>query len=324
VALNQPAAFFSVMHRVGAARTVKHILAFYSNPATWQEKADFIFERSIFMQERAGNLDRDMRDIAKAQMAAGKFGGAQASYFWFTALMDKAVCIPAWLAEYEKVMSETEGDETKAVQAADAVVRQTQGSGFTSDLAYVQRAGEPMKLWTMFYSYFNVVFNEIAVDVATTRSVADTARFIGTVMFNIILPAIVSELLVGRWPDPEEEEKEKIPWLIRVPLGYAASTMVGVRDIAKAVLMSQPYEMIPLGDAVGSMLRIKPALGKLSQDADNSELWQKAADAIINTVGYWKGLPTKQFLIAFDGLWDYLTGEEAELRIRDLLFYKRK
>ncbi len=319
VALSQVTGFFPMMRRVGAMRIIGATLKWYANPLDWKEKLDFIYERSPFMMYRASNFDRDVRDAVKKLVKDGTWDRVKESYFWFVGLMDKAVCWPGWMAAYEKTFAETQ-DEEKAIQAADALIRQTQGSGYIADLSAIQRGGETQKLFTMFYSYFNVVYNMMAEDIRATVSVKDIPKLAAMTIYVWVLPAIIGELASGRPPGEDDEEKKK--WWLETVLGYPFSALVGIRDIARAILMNREYEMSPVQEAYDSVRRIVVAAGSLANDPADEETIKKVAKAAVEVSGYWAGIPSKQLIITLGNVLDFWTGKESDLSFRDLIYRK--
>jgi hypothetical protein len=81
------------------------------------------------------------------------------SFFWLIYKGQQVADIPTWLGAYEKAMSDTANDEARAIALADQGVLDSQGGGQIKDLAGIQRGGPLLKLWTAFYSYFNVTYN---------------------------------------------------------------------------------------------------------------------------------------------------------------------
>ncbi|MDR0827355.1 MAG: hypothetical protein LBN33_05695 [Desulfovibrio sp.] len=70
-----------------------------------------------------------------------------------------SVDLPTWWGAYSKGLKEFAGSEEQAARYADSMVRMSQSSGSTKDLARVQRGGDFLRLTTMFYSYFNTLYN---------------------------------------------------------------------------------------------------------------------------------------------------------------------
>lgn len=166
---------------LGATRTVETLQKFYSDPkANW----DFAVEHSIFLRQRAQTMDRDAGEVLRKEFVGG-YGNTidtlirgekalEKHAFDALAFTDMLLAAPLWTAEYQRVYQEMTAEmkgnmdadawfriEMEAVAAGDKAVRKVFGSGEMKDLAPVQKGGEITKALTMFYSYFNVVFNAL-------------------------------------------------------------------------------------------------------------------------------------------------------------------
>ena len=92
--------------------------------------------------------------------------------------------------------------EIRAVQAGDAAVRDTFGSGQTKDLAAIQRSrNEAVKMFTSFYSFFNTQFNAVLESYYGGKYNADGYRhirvwmpFARSVLYRIILVGLIGGL----------------------------------------------------------------------------------------------------------------------------------
>ncbi len=317
VALSQIAGVFPMAQRIGLGRVVSGLIRFYVNPFGIKAKIDFVTERSAMMADRARNMDRDVRDAIKNLIDRNAWTAAQETMFNFIALMDQAVTIPGWIAAYELEMERSGGNEERAIQYADSVIRQTQGTGYMSDLAGVQRGSEYKRLFTQFYSYFNTVYNMMAESIQMTRRIQDIPQLAATVLYVWLLPAVVSELLAGRGPGEEPKDKKK--WWLWTVLGYPFSAVVGLRDIARG-LMYREYQMSPTADAGQAVVNFVRRVGAAAAEPDTERI-RKAAESTIEMLGYALGLPSRQIIITAGALIDWLTGE-GETYIRDLLFAK--
>lgn len=166
---------------LGAARTMAALGKFYSDPkANW----DFCLSRSIFLRQRAQTMDRDAGEVLRKEFIGG-YGtvadtlirgerALEKHAFDALAVTDLMLANPLWMAEYQRVYQERTAElkgkmdaaawsriEMEAVAAGDKAVRKVFGSGEMKDLSPVQKGGEMTKAVTMFYSYFNVVFNAL-------------------------------------------------------------------------------------------------------------------------------------------------------------------
>lgn len=173
---------FPMVDYIGPTRAMDVIPRVWASPKeTWA----FVKEKSAFLRNRAETMDRDAGEILRKTFIGGHGKvidtairgekALEAHAFDLLAATDLALAIPLWVSEYERIYQELGGSrridetssafwkriETEAVSAGDKAVRQVFGSGEMKDLAPVQKESELSKSLTMFYSYFNVVFNAL-------------------------------------------------------------------------------------------------------------------------------------------------------------------
>lgn len=176
---------------IGPGNAASAIKRYYANRSEFRS---FILDKSVFMRERAQTMDRDIGAIVKQGGAGSRIPGydtMQKNAFKLLAETDLALALPLWLHEYEKVYQEAAGKqmsaemaEREATVAGDAAVRRVFGSGLTLDLAEVQKGGEIMKALTMYYSYFSVVYQAMAMKIAESNK----ARFDKAGFQKIFMP----------------------------------------------------------------------------------------------------------------------------------------
>ena len=153
--------------------------------------------------------------------------------------------------------------EHRAIQDADAVVRNVFGSGQTKDLASVQKGGEFLKLFTAFYSFFSTQMNAILAayykgkfakqDIAGGQNYKRWMPFAKAVFYRIVLTSAMATLLkmviLGDGSDDDHKYrkvkddegndiKEEIPLIERFFVQLAKNTVstasgsfVGLIDI---------------------------------------------------------------------------------------------
>lgn len=153
--------------------------------------------------------------------------------------------------------------EHRAIQDADAVVRNVFGSGQTKDLASVQKGGEFLKLFTAFYSFFSTQMNAILAayykgkfakqDIAGGQNYKRWMPFAKAVFYRIVLTSAMATLLkmaiLGDGSDDDHKYrkvkddegndiKDEIPLIERFFVQLAKNTVstasgsfVGLRDI---------------------------------------------------------------------------------------------
>ena len=312
-AIVQPIGYLQSVEMLGANYARRGLTAFFANPA---KLAALVKEQSVAIRTRQQSFDRDVRDQTKRMLKKGPLARAQESFFFFTGLMDMSVAIPTWYGAYLKSLETLRpGDHHAAVTYADSVVRMTQGSGAAKDLAQIQGGGELARSFTLFYTYFNALYNLLRRSGALLkdRGPRDTGRFLASMAVLWFLPAVLSELIAGRGPD-EEEEEDAMQWALWKIARYPFSTVVGLRDAAAAIgPEAYKYELSPVVSAGRSVIESINAIGKAAGEAyrgDGFELTEGEIKQFIMAIGYWGQLPSRQMWITGSYLYDWMMGYE--------------
>lgn len=230
----------SVAHYMGAAELLHSLKKFYSAPRRY---TDFVFQRSVFMAERAETMDASIHDALKGPNilegipGIGKAGEViKNNAFKMITWTDLMLALPLWQHEYERTYN-AEVDAGRSpqqareagVNAGDAAVRWCFGSGRTVDKAAIQRKGsELMKQLTMYYSYNSTVYNALnyklwEAKVGYKKAVAASAKNKSMALMKavahagdallmwVLLPAVISALLrAGASGDDDDWKIEKL------------------------------------------------------------------------------------------------------------------
>lgn len=230
----------SVAHYMGAVELLRSLKKFYSVP---RQYTDFVFQRSVFMAERAETMDASIHDALKGPNILdgipeiGKAGEAiKNNAFKMITWTDLMLALPLWQHEYEKTYN-AEMDAGRSpqqareagVNAGDAAVRWCFGSGRTVDKAAIQRkSGELMKQLTMYYSYNSTVYNALnyklwEAKVGYKKAVAASAKNKSMALMKavahagdallmwVLLPAVISAVLrAGASGDDDDWKIEKL------------------------------------------------------------------------------------------------------------------
>jgi hypothetical protein len=324
--LAQPLGFTQSVEVLGYKWAGAGLKAVYGSPLKLPALIEETFRHSTFMANRIKQFDREVRDMTK-QLRPG-----MGRFAWVDKVKDNAfvpmgvfqmgVDLPTWWGGFQKGLHEMNGDEARAAEYADSVVRMSQGSGSTKDLARVQRGGDLLRLCTMFYSYFNTLYNLGARGVSALKndhSPAGIFRAANTALLLWFVPAVLSELVAGRGPD-EDGGEEWGTWAAMNLLQYPFQAVVGVRDVANAIFGEYGYQLTPAASAPKSLVAWFKAVAKAIKDEDPGKIVRPTVEA----AGYLFGLPLKQPIITVGNLWDYITGNDPELELRDLVFVKPK
>jgi hypothetical protein len=274
---------------------------------------DFVFEKSGEMRNRMNEVDRDMRDVLREM---GGDHGALATVRRFSmqgvAMLDMASALPTWLASYTDALKGGM-DDASAVYAADQTVRNAHGAGGAKDTAAIQRGSETQKLFTMFYTFWNHLYNrqrDLVRDATQIRSVGDFGSVLARSFFYLIAPPIIHGLVAGG--NAKDDDGEGPGWAAwaagHIGLGLVSGVPV-VRDVASAIGTGREYSMSPAAEGVTKGLQLGKDVGRALGmiDGDPSDRWVRHA---IETPGYFLGLPTGQAAGAGQFLWDVWHGDE--------------
>lgn len=323
------------LRRVKGRYLGRALSRFVRNPA---EARRFVQEKSGEMRHRERNLDRDLRDLGRQLVGKeGVLPAVQKAAMRGIAIVDMAASVPTWLGAYEQALASgmTEAD---AIHWADRTVRLSNPAGGAKDLAAVQRKESFWKLFTMFYSYFNVMYNAQADEARSAVRMARGEKAIsprdplaGTpygggdlaigALAMWIIPALAGELLAGRGPDDDEEAWQ---WLLRKLAVFPFLSLPGIRDIANAVESGREYQMTPVAGAFAAAARTARRVGQVAEDEREPE---DLLLPVVDLVGYSVGLPTGQAKITGRYAWDLMQGETPDSAaefLRNVMFYRKR
>ena len=301
-AIVQPLGYLQSVDILGEKWAMKGLMKFY-NPARFRENIAFIMENSTAMRHRQQTFDRDVRDTLKRVTRDTAMAHLQRTFFMHIGFLDMSVSMPTWLGAYEKATAEGMSHD-EAVAFADSVVRQSQSAGGAKDLADIQRGGETWRMFTMFYSYFSVLYNLMARRTQMTReNRSGPWRAFTSFMYLVVLPAVLAELITGRGPD-EDDDEEWGPWVAKTAATYPFQTMVGVRDIVSGISSDYGYGFSPVAQAIEQgVTAIKSADDLFDEDEEFSK-WDAKNWAMWG--GYLTKLPVRQLWTSGEEVYETL------------------
>lgn len=254
--LLQPFGLSQSWVRVGGKWIAKGVGRWIGDAAHMENTAAWIKAKSPAMNDRMNTQLREINEIRNdIGLNTGKITGwidealrkttfdvvhRQAivdSFFWLIGKGQQIADIPTWLGAYEKAMADTANDEARAIAMADQAVLDSQGGGMIKDLAGIQRGGPLLKVWTAFYSYFNVTWNRNVEAVGRThfKNPVEVARLGVDLLLLNTLPAtlgwLTAQMLTGKDDDWDEWMKK----LLQANVSYVLGMMVGLREFGSVV-----------------------------------------------------------------------------------------
>lgn len=284
-----------MMAYVGPAEAVKAINRFYAHP---QRQYNTIMAKSVFLRNRAETMDRDFGRLVKDNSNSA----ITKSAFWLISKTDLMLACPLWMHEYQKAYQdgiakgvEPVNVEAAAVRAGDAAVRRVFGSGQTVDLAAVQRGGEFEKMFTMFYSYFSVVHNAIALKVWEARKARvdgkkltqALAPVLTGIIFWMAIPAAIEAGIRAMIDDDDDDLADVAKNAGITFISTAVGGIPVLRDVLPMALKAAAGEPVynirnnPLNETAAQMLNVTRAINSDNKDAlDVAKAVLRMADMI--------------------------------------------
>ena len=302
-AVMQPLGLTQSIVRIGPKYIAQGVAEFAKNPV---KLGTTVLEKSSFMRNRKRTQNRELNDLRNS--LRGKTESRQfidgAMFLPMTAIQ-MTVDIPTWWGAYQK--AQTEGfDEDTSVQIADQAVLASQGGGQMKDLAAIQRGSEFVKIFTVFYGYFNTAYNLGVERIRGTnpRSPAQVARLATDLLLIYSVPAVLGMLIKEAFKIGDEDDDEEIAQkLAAEQVSFLFGTMVGVREAAGAAqIMFGLSTSGGLGYSGPAGLRFFNELNKFSQQANQGELDRAFVRAGVNVAGIALHLPSAQINRTIDGV----------------------
>lgn len=292
------------------------------------DAAQFVFDRSPEMLKRNEEMNRDVAEVFQ-RIRSGNTPGdnkasrlykafkdkvvspSQAMAFWHIGMVDRyMVAVPTWLGAHSKAIDEGMTDE-QASRYADKIVRNSQGSGREKDLAAVQSPNsEAFKFFTMFYTPFSVMFNA-QWDVTRAVKRKDYRKALQLSMWFLILTPLADALLSGDIPDEDDDDETWIGWFTRNIFFNLFAGVPLARDFAAAKERQVAGEYSNFSTSpVTRIFEVADRAGNEALDvASGGEVNDKWLKQVIETPGYFLGLPTGQPATTAQFVWDYSNGD---------------
>lgn len=298
----------------------------------WKEINEFAQSRSLELQQRKANLDRDISDVLRnvvgmaspykrMQQRAAEFGMA------LTAGIDTYLATIVWNAEYRNARARGESED-QAIDASDKMVRKYHGSASPANLAQLFRGGETTKTLTVFMQFMNMIYNRQRSMVRMGRSGIEQVQkgdnagakrdFVKLLsdFFVITIPTALFNIVYDPGLVDEDNWGKTVGQLL---LSSLMGSLPFARELYSAWVQQLPPRNIPIVQMLDSV-RLATQDLEAAVDGDRfddpSEKWLKHA---INVPGYLLGLPTGQLANSSQFLWNVSIGEDEMDNFGDFL-----
>ena len=288
-----------MMDYIGPIEATKAIKDFYLHP---QRQYNTIMAKSVFLRNRAETMDRDFGRLVKDNSNSA----ITKSAFWLITKTDLMLACPLWMHEYQKAYQDGIAKgvdpvnvEAAAVRAGDAAVRRVFGSGQTVDMAEIQRGNEFTKQLTMFYSYFSVVHNAIALKVWEARKARvdgkkltqAMAPVLTGIIFWMAIPAVIEAGIRAMIDDDDDDLADVAKGAGITFISTAVGGIPVLRDALPMALKAAAGEPVynirnnPLNETAAQMLNVTRAI-----NSDNKDTLD-VAKAVLRMADMITGLP---------------------------------
>lgn len=292
---------------------------------------EFVFSRSPEMSVRVQSFDRDIRAFFSEMHghqgalanARAKLDPIRAAAFWGIGNVQLfMVDLPTWLGAYHKAMSEGM-TEDEAVAYGDKIVRRSQGAGRAKDLSAIQDSSEGYRILTMFYSWFNILYNKQRETIHSARN-GDYRRAAANVVWLMMAAPIAAALLTGDWPvddDGTGHPESWGRWAIRKMFFGLWMGIPAVRDAASEVerKVSNQYTSPTTTPIVRAFEEIQTPIMDAIHAARGKPYSDRWLQHAITAPGYFVGLPTGQVGQTSQYLYDLRQGTQHPQGVTDVI-----
>ena len=161
------------------------------------------------------------------------------SLIWMIRTMQQHVDASIWLGAHKKALTQFNGDQTKAVRAADGAVRRSQGSGIFTDRSAFERGNlgqkqqEILRGFTLFFNYFNTKVNVFIEKTKTTKfkNPIQSLVLVRSFIMMFTVEAMVVAYVRGELPADDNDKT----WLGTIATETFFTTLAGfpiIRELA--------------------------------------------------------------------------------------------
>ena len=318
-----------------ANRALRHVVG---SPQSMKDAWKFASENSKIMENRVNTMDREVRNaMQKIEGKRGLLAATQEVSMKHIALVQTyMVDLPSWYAGYYKGIDEAKVDlnadnfdsmsdyndavEKKAIQQADWVVENIQGSGLTKDLPSIMRnQSESNRMFTMFFTFFSSLWNmerDVVRGAKAGRYSATTLA--AKAMFLFMIPVAFEMAMRGQLSDDGDDDRSAWERYLTGLALYPVQSVPFVRDVVNGVSGEYKFQLTPLAGIIEQGLKGAPKVSEaLLTDEELSKGSVKGASKLI---GAWFGIPgVSQAWNSGEHLEEVIEDGE-EFTVRELLF----
>lgn len=275
-----------------------------------KEMAEAVTSRSEFMKTRSDSQVMEVNKIIdELALQPTKFQEyrdfvQQHGYFMQSAAQGFVDHI-VWSGAYEEAIADGQ-TEKEAARIADSAVRETQGSMNPEDMSRFESGSPLVRMFTMFYSYFNMQANLMGTEfVRTTRDMGlrkGAGRMLYVYTMGFMLPAWISTLIVqamGNGIDEDDDDQyldDLLGSFFTSQFSTATAMFPIVGPIINRVALSfnsKPFDdRITLSPAISMIESAGGAPQSVYKAIAEDGSKKKAVRDVMSAIGLLSGIPT--------------------------------
>jgi hypothetical protein len=296
---------------VGYGYVIRNVGKFSKNPIA---ATKMVHEKSEMMRNRYNTMNRTMGEIMNNMDKTSVVKEKVKFISMLPNIMTQgAVDIPTWMAAYEKfednngIMNDEQ--EALAIAYADAAVTDSQGSSFIGLLSGIERK-ESLKIFTLFYSYFNTVLN-VSMQVTGRTNFKDPMQVVMAVRdyFTIfVIPAAFTVGLKALLSNKDEDEEEIAKMFANEQISFMLGTVPLLREFTGGVQYAAGTK--DYGQYSGpAALRFVAEFEKFAKGVTKDEISASVVKAGVTVGGIVLHLPTGQAVKTVEGAMAIMDGD---------------
>jgi len=297
-ALIQPIGITQSVARIGGKWVGRGIRTYISGPIAATKEAN---AKSDFMRMRAQTRFRELNEL-KNRVHGDRLSLFRQHVYVLMLRCQQMVDVPTWHGAYEKAISEG-NNEQRSIELADQAVIDSQGSGLLKDQSAIERGGPALKLFTVFYAFFNTTLN---MTTAQTMTQTSKGRLAADYLMLLVIPAVMDGLLREALSFGDKDEDKDLSFWAKKMIGseidFLMNMFVGVRELSGAVKIATGTSEFPGSYQGPAGVRFIADAYKFSSQAVQGEFDEAFRKSLINLAGDALGLPSAQINRTISGV----------------------
>jgi len=213
------------------------------SPNSIKKSFQFAFDNSKILTQRSETFNRDIFDALRRMDSEVPWKKKLTELAFYPMIkMQSLVDVFTWHGAYQKGLNDFKGNEKRAFEYADDIIRRAQGSGLFKDLSAFERGTISegtrlsgfVRLFTVYMNYFNTKLNIAYEKTKQTdfKNPENILNYAVDFLLLFTLEAALGSFLLGQAPTDEEDGVFNVfSWLAKGTLDTTVAQFPGVREI---------------------------------------------------------------------------------------------